>query len=55
MARLPLMKWGGKRTVTLSEKSEVVLLDREWVELIREAKKLGLSVKEIETFIKDKS
>lgn len=30
-------------------------LDREWVQLIAEAKKLGLSIKDIQKFLKDKS
>ncbi len=30
-------------------------LDREWVQLIAEAKKLGLSINDIQKFLKDKS
>ncbi len=38
-------------TVLVSEKE----LDKEWVELIRKAQKMGLSIKEIRDFLKNSS
>ncbi|MFD2639079.1 anti-repressor SinI family protein [Piscibacillus salipiscarius] len=53
IAQLPLIMWGGVQTVSVREKSDQ-LLDREWVELLKEARELGLCLEDVKQFIEQK-
>lgn len=53
-AQLPLMMRGGVQKVSVREKSDQ-LLDREWVELLKEARELGLHLDDIKNFLRQQN